>query len=90
MKRLILLIFVLLPLWAAAQSYLYKGRSTFSGDVLYTFDGQRLYKGRSTFSGNVLYTLDGRYIYRGRSTFSTSTLYTLEGTIPVAVLVLLL
>ena len=59
MKRLILLIFVLFPLWAVAQSYLYKGRSTFSGNVLYTLDGRHIYRGRSTFSTSTLYTLEG-------------------------------
>ena len=48
-------------LWAAAQSgdvHIYKGRSTYSGNVLYTFDGRYVYKGRGTYSGNILYTTD--------------------------------
>lgn len=59
MKRVLLLILILFPMWAAAQSYLYKGRSTFSGNTLYTFDGRYIYKGRTTFSSSTLYTYDG-------------------------------
>ena len=42
-----------------AQTYFYKGNSTYSGNILYTWDGKHLYKGNSTYSGNILSTMDG-------------------------------
>lgn len=42
-----------------AQTNIYKGQSTYSFDILYTWDGRHLYKGRSTYSFDILYTIDG-------------------------------
>lgn len=60
MKRLLTLLLTLIPAFVMAQSHLYSGRSTYSSDILYTFDGKHLYKGNSTYSSNILYTVSGR------------------------------
>ena len=70
MKRLLFILFALLPMLAAAQSKMYRGNSTYSGNILYTFDGKHLYKGNSTYSGNIIYTFDGKHLYKGNSTYS--------------------
>ena len=53
------LLLLLFSTLAMAQTYFYKGNSTYSGNILYTWDGKHLYKGNSTYSGNILSTMDG-------------------------------
>lgn len=60
MKRTLLLALLLVPLLAVAQSRIYKGSSTYSSDILYTFDGKYLYRGSSTYRSDILYTVSGR------------------------------
>lgn len=57
---------------------IYKGRSTNSGDVLYTFDGKYIYKGRSSSSGDIINTFDGKYLYKGRSSISGDVVNTFD------------
>ena len=90
MKKLLTILFVLLPMIAAAQSRLYRGNSTYSSDILCTYDGKYLYNGNSTYSSDIVLTYDGRYVYDGRSTYSSDILYTIQGRIPIAVLVMLM
>lgn len=59
--------------------YMYKGNSTYSGHILYSWDGQYVYKGRSSYSGDILYTWDGKHIFKGKSTYSGDILYTWDG-----------
>ncbi len=47
-----------------AQTQLYRGKSSYSGDIIYSFDGKAVYKGRSSYSGDILYSWDGKYIYK--------------------------
>ena len=67
------ILFFALMLWLAlcgqAQVHIFKGNSTFSSNIRYTYDGKHLYKGNSTFSSNILYTFDGKHLYKGNSTF---------------------
>ena len=77
MKRLLIFLLLLLPFVAEAQSRLYKGNSTYSSDILYTYDGKHLYAGSSTYSGDTLFTCDGKYLYVGCSTYTTHTLCTI-------------
>ncbi len=79
MKRLTLIILTFLSVTAMAQVQFYKGNSSYSSDVLYTFDGKSLYTGRSTYTSDILYTWDGKYIYSGRSTYNSDILYTWDG-----------
>ena len=58
MRRLIFILLALLPLCVFAQSKIYRGNSTYSSNVLYTWDGEHLYRGNSTYSSNILYTWD--------------------------------
>ena len=40
-------------------TYIYRGNSTYSGDILYTVSGEYIYRGRSSYSGDILYTVSG-------------------------------
>ena len=90
MKRALFLALLIVPLLAVAQSRIYKGCSTYSSDILYTYDGKYLYCGNCTYGSDALYTFDGKHIYRGNSTYGSDALYTVSGRIPVAVIVALL
>ena len=79
LNTLLLALLCSLVSFAEAQTYLYRGRSSYSGDILYSWDGRYMYKGRSDYSGDILITFDGQYIYRGRSTYSGDILYTVSG-----------
>ena len=61
MKRLFTLFaFILISCVAViAQTKIYRGNSTYSSDILYTFDKKYAYKGRSTYSSDILCTVDG-------------------------------
>lgn len=43
---------------AQGSTHLYRGRSSYSSDILYTWDGRYLYRGNSTYSSDILYTTD--------------------------------
>ena len=90
MKTYLFFLLTLIPIFTMAQSRIYKGNSTYSGNILYTYDGEHLYNGNSTYSGNILYTFDGKHLYKGNSTYSGNILYTFDGCIPIAVLVMLI
>ena len=75
----LLFLFLLASSMAHAVTYVYKGRSTYSSDILFTWDGKYLYAGRSTYSSDVILTFDGKYIYAGRSTYSSDILGTWDG-----------
>lgn len=79
MKRLFFLLAITLPLLATAQSRIYKGNSTYSSDVILTFDGKYIYNGKSTYSSDAIATFDGKYIYKGRSTYSSDVMFTYDG-----------
>ena len=59
MKRIILIIITLISINGMAQTYLYKGNSSYSSDILYSFDGKHVYRGRSSYSSDILYNMDG-------------------------------
>ena len=59
MKRVLILALLIVPLLAVAQSRIYKGSSTYSSDILLTFDGKYIYRGNSTYRSNILYTVSG-------------------------------
>ena len=40
MKKLLVILFLLMPILGVVQSKLYHGNSTYSGDVLYTVKGR--------------------------------------------------
>jgi len=85
----LMLLSALLPV-SAQKIHLYQGNSTYTSDILYTYDGRHLYQGNSTYTSDILLTYDGRHLYRGNSTYTSDILYTYDGPIPVAILMLLL
>lgn len=58
-KLTLIIIFMAFSLFGSAQTRLYRGNSTYSSNILYTFKGKHLYQGDSTYSSNILYTYDG-------------------------------
>jgi len=59
MKRILVFIFTLISLATMAQTQLFRGKSTYSGDILYTVENGYLYRGKSTYSGDILYSING-------------------------------
>lgn len=90
MKRLFTFIFILIGTVTMAQIQLFHGKSSYSGDILYNFDGSYIYRGKSTYSGDILYSWDGKYVYKGKSTYSGDILYTYNGILPVPMLVMMM
>ena len=87
MKRISLFItFILFTTIMAANSYIYKGRSSYSSDVILTFDGKYVYKGRSSSYSDIIMTYDGKYLYKGRSNYSSDIIATTEGYLPIALI----
>ena len=60
MRSIIWLSAVLLTVSALlAETKVYKGTSTYSGDCIVTFRDGRVYKGNSTYSGDCIMTFSG-------------------------------
>lgn len=79
MRKFLLILLALIPLCGFSQSKVYRGNSTYSSDVLYTWDGKHLYRGNSTYSSDILFTWDGKHLYQGNSTYSSDVLATWDG-----------
>jgi hypothetical protein len=80
MKKILTLFLALSAFGIAhAVTYVYNGRSTYSSDILFTWDGKHLYQGRSTYSSDIILTFDGRNIYAGNSTYSSDILANFDG-----------
>lgn len=59
MKRILVLLFTFISLATMAQTQLLRGKSSYSGDILYTLENGYLYRGKSTYSGDILYSING-------------------------------
>ena len=91
MKRLvlILLIVALAPMCCmAAAMHIYRGNSTYTSDILFTWDGRYLYVGNSTYTSDILCTITNGHLYRGRSTYTSDILLTYTAPIPLPILLL--
>jgi hypothetical protein len=75
---------------SSAASHLYRGNSSYTSDILYTWDGKCIYQGNSTYVGNILCTWDGKHLYQGNSTYVGNITYTADGPIPPVIISLLL
>ena len=73
-----------------AQTRFYKGNSSYSSDILYTWDGKSLYKGNSLYSSDIILNISGNRVYRGRSSYSSDILYNMDAPIPVPILMMIL
>ena len=62
----------------AQQVRVYKGNSSYSGDVICNLKGDKVYQGNSSYSGDVLCNLKGDKVYRGNSSYSGDILYTVR------------
>ncbi len=60
------------------ESKIYKGYSTSTFDVLYTFDDGMLYAGSASLLSDVVCTVKNGKVYRGKSTFALDCLYTYD------------
>jgi len=59
MRKLTLLMSLFVSIAAMGQAKYFKGNSTYSSDILYTWDGKKVYKGKSTYTSDILSTIDG-------------------------------
>ena len=91
MKRtlLLLLAVVALTMQVEALTHIYRGRSTYTSDIIATWDGKYIYQGRSTYMSDIIATVTGQHVYQGRSTYSSDILYTISGHLPVPLLIVL-
>ena len=85
-----LMLMLMLSAMVCAQSHIYRGNSTYTSNILYTFDGKHVYKGNSTYTSNILYTFDGEHLYKGNSTYTSNIIRTVDGSVPAMLLMLLL
>ncbi len=87
-RTTLIILFTLISTMLMAQTHLYRGNSSYSSDILYTWDGKSLYRGNSSYSSDILYTFDGKHVYRGRSSYSSDILYSFDGPLPLPVLLM--
>lgn len=57
---------------------IYKGFSTSTFDILYTYKEGQLYLGDSFFTSDIMFTFENGVIYRGDSTFPLDRLFTFK------------
>ena len=91
MKRLTLLFAAIIMAAAvsAQVTKIYKGNSSYAGDILYTWDGKKLYQGNTTYVGNIVYNIGGKKVYNGNSSYTGDVVYTIDGMIhPILLTVL--
>ena len=83
MKRLSLLFAAIIAAVSisAQVTKIYKGNSSYVGDIIYTWDGKHLYQGNTTYVGNMLYTIGGKKLYKGNSTYVGDIAFTIDGVI---------
>ena len=84
----LLFLFLLASSMAHAVTYVYKGRSTYSSDILFTWDGKHIYRGGYTNYSDILFTYDGKHLYRGKYTNYSDILLTFDGPLPVIMMLL--
>ena len=89
-RTILILLFSFVSTLIMAQTHFYKGNSSYSSDILYTWDGKYIYRGKSTYSSDILYTYDGKHVYRGRSSYSSDILYTFDGSLPIPILIMII
>ena len=79
-KTLIMLVAIIaMATQSHAVSHLYRGNSTYTSDIIATWDGRYLYRGNSTYSSDILLTYDGKYLYAGRSSYNSDIMGTWDG-----------
>jgi hypothetical protein len=58
-----------------AQVKVYKGTSSYSGDVICNISSGKVYKKTSSYSGDVICNVNGKNIFKGTSSYSGDILY---------------
>ena len=83
MKRVTLLFAAIIAAVSinAAVTKIYRGNSSYVGDILYTWDGKHFYQGNTTYVGSILYTIGGKKLYKGNSTYVGDVAFTIDGVI---------
>lgn len=70
MKHIVTLFTLLLLAFNVSAAHLYYGNSTYSSDIMYTYENGHVYRGNSTYSSDILYTFANTgKIYLGNSTY---------------------
>ena len=89
-KLKLVVLLILLPTVANAQSYIYKGKYANYSDIMMTFDGEHVYRGRYTNYNDIILTWDGEHIYKGAYKNFSNIIYTVKGYVPIALLIFLM
>ena len=80
MRRILLFtILTAIALQLHAVSHIYRGNSTYTSNIIATWDGRHLYRGNSTYTSDILLTWDGKYMYNGRSTYTSDIICSWDG-----------
>ena len=89
-KKLVIILLTITGGVAMAQTHFYKGNSSYSSDIRFTWDGKSVYKGKSSYSSDIILNIDGNRVFRGRSSYSSDILYRMDGPIPLPVLIMIM
>lgn len=77
MKKYLLILLSIFSINLMANTYIYKGTSSYHSDIRFTWDGKYLYKGTSQYRSDVILSYDGENIYKGTSTYRSDILLSL-------------
>ena len=79
MKKYLLILLSIFSINLMANTYIYKGTSSYRSDIRFTWDGKYLYKGTSQYRSDVILSYDGENIYKGTSTYRSDILCHWDG-----------
>ena len=61
----------------------YKGNSSYSGDVICNVSNGKVYKGRSSYSGDIICNISNGKIYKGSPSYSGDTKFNIDSPISI-------
>ena len=60
MKRIgSIILTILMSICSMAQTQLFRGKSSYTSDILYTVQNGYVYRGRSNYTSDILYSVNG-------------------------------
>jgi hypothetical protein len=66
-------------LYNVTDGKVYKGSSSYSGDIIMTIRDGKIYKGTSSYSGDIIATIRDGKVYTGSSSYSGDISFTISG-----------
>ena len=79
MKKYLLILLSIFSVNLMANTYIYKGTSSYRSDIRFTWDGKHLYTGTSQYRSDIICSYDGEYIYKDTSTYRSDILFRWDG-----------